>query len=190
MAVLCTAGTPAARRSAGGAVPPDHPRVALLPFENLAGREEQSQLFTRVFFAQLAASGALDMVDPAAVDAAMDTLGMRSAYAVTPAGLRALADTLHAGYVMIGSVLESGTVQGGSGPVPAVGATLRLVEIPSGKVRWAAVHFRSGEDHETLFGWGRVTSAERLVDELAHDMLQDFRDAGRPAPGGRKGKER
>jgi TolB-like protein len=178
LAALCTAGAPAARRSAGGSVPGGHPRVALLPFENLAGREEQSQLFTRVFFAHLVASDAFAMVEPAEVDAAMDSLGIRSAAAMTPAGLRALADTLHASYLLLGSVLESGIIQSGGGAVPAVGATLRLVEPATGRVAWAGVHFRSGEDRETVFGWGRVMSTERMVSELASDLLKDFREAG------------
>jgi len=191
VALLSTGGAPAVRHSAGGTVPPDHPRVALVPFENLAGREEQSQLFTKIFFAQLVASGAFEMADPAQVEAAMDSLGIRSAYSMTPSGQRALADTLRAPYLMIGSVLESGTVQGGSGPVPAVGATLRLIEVATGKVCWAGVHFRSGEDRETLFGWGRVTSTERLISELATDMLRDFRDAGvASSAGARTGKTR
>jgi TolB-like protein len=159
-------------------VPPDHPRAALVPFENLAGREEQSQIFTKVFFAQLVASGAFEMIDPAQVEAAMDSLGIRAAGSMTPADVRALADTLHAPYLLLGSVLESGSIQGGSGPVPAVGATLRLTEAASGRVAWAGVHFRSGEDRETVFGWGRVMSAERLITELASDMLRDFRDTG------------
>jgi len=178
LAVLCTGGTPSVRRSVGGTVPPDHPRAALVPFENLAGREEQSQIFTKVFFAQLVASGAFEMIDPAQVEAAMDSLGIRAAGSMTPADVRALADTLHAPYLLLGSVLESGSIQGGSGPVPAVGATLRLTEAASGRVAWAGVHFRSGEDRETVFGWGRVMSAERLITELASDMLRDFRDTG------------
>lgn len=178
LAILCTAGAPSARHSAGGTVPSDHPRVALLPFENLAGREEQSEIFTKVFFAQLVASGALEMVDPAQVEAAMDSLGIRSVTAMTPLGLRALADTLHAPYLLLGSVLESGSIQSGTGPVPAVGAAMRLVEVASGRVLWAGAHFRSGEDRETVFGWGRVMSTERLISELASDMLRGFRDAG------------
>jgi len=190
LAVLCTAGAPAVRRSVGGTVPPDHPRVALTPFENLAGREEQSQIFTKVFFAQLVASGAFEMVDPAMVEAAMDSLGIRSANSMTPADQRALADTLHARYLLMGSVLESGSIQSGEGAVPAVGATLRLVETASGRVLWAGVHFRSGEDRETLFRWGRVTSTERLVSELAADMLGDFREVGaRQARGHRTGRQ-
>ena len=191
LAILCTAGAPSVRHSAGGIVPPDRPRVALLPFENLAGREEQSEIFTKVFFAQLVASGALELVDPTQIDAAMDSLGIRSVTAMTPVGLRALADTLHAPYLFLGSVLESGSVQSGTGPVPAVGAALRLVEVASGRVAWAGAHFRSGEDRETVFGWGRVMSTERLISELAADMLRDFRDAGaRAARDSRTGRAR
>jgi hypothetical protein len=69
-------------------------------------------------------------------------------------------------------------VQTGEGPVPSVGASLRLVQAASGRVWWAGVHFRSGEDKESVFGWGRVRSPERLVSELAAEMLRDFRDAG------------
>lgn len=178
VAVLCTAGAPAVRRSVGGRVPPDRPRAALMPFENLAGREEQSQLFTGVFFAHLVASGALDMVDPAHVEAAMESLGIRATGSMTSAEVRAMADTLHVPYLLLGSVLESGTVQTPNGPVPSVGAALRLVQAASGRVPWAGVHFRSGEDRESVFGWGRIASTERLVSELASDMLRDFREAG------------
>jgi TolB-like protein len=178
LVVLCTGGAPAVRRSVGGTVPPDRPRAALMPFENLAGREEQGQLFTKVFFAQLVASGALEMVDPAHVEAAMDELGIRASGSMTPAEARAVADSLHAPYLLLGSVLESGSIQGGNGTVPSVGATLRLVEATTGRVLWAGVHFRTGEDRETVFGWGRVKSTERLISELASEMLRDFRDAG------------
>ncbi len=178
LAILCTAGAPAARRLVGGKVPSDHPRVALMPFENLAGREEQSQLFTKIFFADLVASGAFEMVDPTRVEVAMDSLGIRSSGAMTAAEVRAMADTLHVRYLLLGSVLESGTIPSQDGPLPSVGATLRLVEAESGRVPWAGVHFRSGEDRETVFGWGRVRSPEKLIAELASEMLRDFRDAG------------
>ncbi len=187
LAVLCAGSAPALRRSAGGTVPADHPRAALVPFENLAGREEQGALFSKVFFAQLVASGALEMAEPGQVDEAMDSLGIRSGGSLTPAQVRELGEALRAPYLLMGSVLESGRLRSGDLDVPAVGGTLRLVEAASGRVLWAGVHFRSGEDHETLFGWGRVMSTERLVSLLAQDMLGDFRVAGaRRAPGPRK----
>ncbi len=166
------------RESAGGVIPPDHPRAALLPFENLAGREELGALYTKVFFAQIASSGALDMIEPGRVDVALDSLGLRPGETPTPGQLRALGDTLGAPYLLLGSILESGRIQTAGGEVPAQGATLRLVEAATGRVLWAGVHFRSGEDRETVFGWGRETSAERLVSKLAFDMLHDFRAAG------------
>ena len=176
--LLATAGAPPVRHSVGGAVPMDHPRVALLPFENLAGREEQSQLFTQVFFAGVVASGAFEMIDPSQVDLAMDSLGVRASGSMTPREIRAMGDTLHVRYLLLGSVLESGTVTSDDGPLPAVGASLRLVEVTSGRVVWAGVHFRSGDDHETVFGWGRVKSLEKLVNQMATEMLADFRSAG------------
>jgi TolB-like protein len=178
LALLCLGAAPAPHRSLGGTVPPDHPRAALIPFENLAGREDQGALFSKVFFAQLVASGAFEMAEPSRVDEAMDSLGVHWGSAMTPEQARALADSLHTPYLLLGSVLESGRLRSNDVDVPAVGATLRLVEAASGRVLWASVRFRSGEDHETLFGWGRVLSAERLVSELASDMLHDFRDAG------------
>lgn len=178
LALLCTGSAPAPRRSAGGTVPTDRPRAALVPFENLAGREEQGALFSKVFFAQLFASGAFEMAEPGQVDAALDSLGIRSGGSLTPAQIRSLGEALHARYLLMGSVLESGRLRSGDVDVPAVGGTLRLVEATSDRVLWAGVHFRSGEDHETLFGWGRVMSVERLVSLLAQDMLGDFREAG------------
>ncbi len=175
---LAGCGAPSVRHSAGGVVPPDHPRAALVPFENLAGREELGALFTKVFFAQIVASGAFEMVEPGRVDVAMDSLGIRSAGSLTPEQVRALADSVRAPYLLLGSVLESGKIQTSTGEVPAVGATLRIVEAATGRVLWAGVHFRSGDDRETVFGWGRDTSPERLVSELATEMLRDFREAG------------
>jgi TolB-like protein len=191
LAILSTGGAPAPRRSAGGTVPRDVPRAALMPFENLAGREEESQVFTKIFFAQLVATGSLEMVDPTAVDAAMESLGVRGSGAMTLGEVRAMADTLHAPYLLLGSVLESSTLQTPEGPIPSVGASLRLVQAASGRVMWAGVHFRTGEDKESVFGWGRVLSTERLISELAFDMLKDFREAGAhhaPAPGSEKPK--
>jgi TolB-like protein len=178
LAVLTTAGAPSVRRSAGGAVPPGRPPAALMPFDNLSGREEQAQLFTKVFFAQLVASGALEMVDPTRVEQAMDSLGIRAAGSMTPWQVKIMADTLHVPYLLLGSVLESGSYQNDTNTIPSVGATLRLVDASSGRVLWAGVHFRSGEDRETVFGWGRVRTVERLVSDLASEMLRDFRDAG------------
>jgi len=179
--LLVTGASAGVRRSAGSRIPRDHPRVALMPFENLSGREDQSEVFTRVFFAQLVTTGALEVVDPVQVEAAMDSLRIRATGSMTIGQLRTMADTLHVPYVMLGSVLESGMVKDPDGEIPSVGASLRLVEASTGRVVWAGVQFRSGGDRETVFGWGRVRSAEQLVMRLAQDMLEEFAEVGRGA---------
>jgi TolB-like protein len=173
----CATGSPM-RRSSGGTVPQEHGRAALVPFENLAGQEEQGVLFTRVFFAQLVGTGVFDLVDPSRVEVEMDSLGFRASGSLTPAEIAILADSLGARYVLMGSVLESRRVQSAGEDLPAVGATLRLIEAKTGKVLWAGVHFRSGDDRETLFGWGRVKNPETLIAQLTEEILVDFREAG------------
>jgi TolB-like protein len=183
--VLLLAGcssAPPVRHSAVDLVPRDHPRAALLPFENLSGREEQADLFRKVFFAKLAETGAFQMVEPGQVDAVLDSLRLRAAGgSLTLEDLKRVSAALHAPCLLLGSVLESGTVRTGDADVPSAGAALRLVDARTGNVLWAGVHFRTGEDRETVFGWGRETDAARLIATLADDMLADFRRAGEAA---------
>jgi hypothetical protein len=104
----------------------------------------------------------------------LDTLGIRNPASLSGAQLRAAADTLRAAQVLIGTVLESGVVRGEDGDLPAVGASIRLVDAASGTVLWTGLKFRSGDDHETLFGWGRERSAERLASKLARDLVDEM----------------
>lgn len=160
-------------------VPLDHSRAVLLPFENLSGQQEQGDLFGKVFFAQLVEAGVFQMAEPGQVDAALDSLGLRAAGgSLTLEDLRRVSTALDTRYLLLGSVLESGTVRTADTEVPSAGAALRLVDARTGNVIWASVHFRSGEDRETVFGWGRETNAARLIARLADDMLADFRHAG------------
>ena len=160
--LLLGAGAPAAR---------EHARVAVFPFENLSGKADAGELLTRVFFTELAGRGGYDVIEPGAVDAVLDTLGIRNPGSVTSAQLRAAGDTLRASRIVLGSVLESGTVRGEEGDLPSLGLSVRLVDPASGTVLWTGMRFRSGDDHETLFGWGRERSAERLASKVARDLV-------------------
>jgi len=174
--VGCAAG--GRPREHAGAVPTDHPRIALLPFDNLSGREEQERLFTQTFLASLAKTGACDVVDLGRVETLLETLRIRSAGSLSPAQMAAVGDSLDVRYVLIGSVLEAGKVRTDDGETPTMGASLRLVDVGTGRVIWADVHVVTGDDRETVFGWGRERSPERLLVRLAEEMLRDFRTAG------------
>ena len=171
------AGAPAKARETQ-AIPRDHPRAALLPLENLTAAADAGEAMSRIVWTELARSGAVELIDPGNVDAALDSMQIRAAASITSDQLRALGDTLGVGYVFSGSVLESGRVSTPEGDVPSVGLTLRMVETKSARVVWAGMRFRSGEDQETVFGWGRVRSAERLAEDAVAELLKDFRDVG------------
>lgn len=176
MAAGCASARPRASRApvtvAAGSM------VAMLPFEDLSGREHVAEEFTRVFLAELVRTGALPVLEMGLVEDALDRLSIRSSRSMTQQEMRRLADSLHVTHLLFGNVLEAGEVRSDDGSVPSVAAALRLVEIASGRVVWACHHSRTGEDRETVFQWGRERSRDRLIASLAVEMLDDLRKAG------------
>jgi TolB-like protein len=164
-------GPPATR---AWVLPTNHPRAALLPLENLTTTPNTSEVVTRVFFAELASTGTVSLVEPGNVDAALDALRIRATGTPTTDQYAALGDTLQVDYIFAGSLLEAGQVPTSEGVVPSVGASMRMVEAKTGKIVWAGVKFRTGDDRETVFGMGRVRNAQQLAGELAQDLFQDF----------------
>ena len=177
-ALLAGCAGHAPHREEGGAVPTDHPRVAVLPFENLSGREEQGRRFTLAFVATLAGTGAADVVDVGQTEAMVEALQIRATASPTREQLAAIGDSLQVRYALLGSVLEAQTLRTPDGDTPTAGASLRLVETSTAKIVWAAVRVKTGDEKETVFGWGREESAEKLLTKLAEEMLRPFRDAG------------
>jgi len=166
------------------------PRVALLPLENLSGRPEAGDLVTRVVFVALARTGRCELVEPGAVDAVLSELRVRSSGMVTREDAAGIANRLGAAYLMLGTILESGPVRTPDGEVPAVGLALRLVSGDGARVLWSGLKVRTGEDRETVFGWGRERSLERVAERAAAGALADFRIPAAAdslaTPGGRR----
>jgi TolB-like protein len=179
----------AARRHA--VLPPGtlagRPLVLMLPLANLSGRLESGDLTSRLFYAELSRTGTCDLVDWGDVERLVETLRVRDTGAPTPAQLEALRDSTGARYVIAGSVLESGTVRTPEGDVPSVGVSLRLIDATSRRAVWADARFRTGQDGETLFGWGRETSLTRLTERLAREMFEGFDAAQAAAAPPRRG---
>jgi TolB-like protein len=152
--------------------------VAMLPFEDLSGRENVAEAFTRVFMAELVRTGTFPVIEQGVVEDAVDRLSIRSTGGMTSAEMHRLGDSLHVTHLLFGNVIEAGEVRSDEGGVPSVAATLRLVEIASGRVVWACHQSRTGEDRETVFQWGREHSQDKLIASLAVEMLEDLRKAG------------
>jgi TolB-like protein len=179
LAVLLVLG---AGCTAGGRARPDadvtagpRPRVAIVPFENLTLREDASDVLTRVLFVELVRTGTSEVVESGEVEAVLESLRVRPTGSLATEQIRAIGARLRVGYLMVGSVLESDVTRTSEGDVPSVGVALKLLEVASGRVVWANLVVRTGDDREKVFGWGRELDRNRLASALARDILRDFR---------------
>lgn len=155
-------------------------RVALIPIENLTGKPDAGDVFTRVLFTELARNATCQVVESGEVDAAMESLRIRPTGTLTLGQIAALGKALSAPYLMVGSALESDVVRTPDGDVPSVGVALKLIEVASGRVVWADLKVRTGDDRERAFGWGRELSRERLLAAMAADILGSFQVPAAP----------
>ncbi|MBI5710478.1 MAG: hypothetical protein HZC42_09275 [Candidatus Eisenbacteria bacterium] len=157
-------------------------RVALLPLENLTGNADAGNLMTRILFVELVRTHACEVVEAGIVDTAVVELRIRNGGSLSAAELRGLGSMLDVRYVLAGTVLESGSARTPDGDVPTLGVALKLLDVGSGRVVWAQMRFRTGDDRETVFGWGREKDPQRLAAALAADVLKDFSIPGAGAP--------
>ena len=120
-----------------GTLVADHPRVAVLPLEDLSGEVDATMAFTRMVFTEVVRAGNCEVVESGVVEEAMDSLSIRNGGSLSQGQIRALGDRLKVAYLLTGTMLESGMVQVGDGQVPIAGAALKLIEVSSSRAVWA-----------------------------------------------------
>ncbi len=151
------------------------PRVAILPLENLTTRGDASDRLTRVIAGVLGETRQCQPVQPGDVDQVFMELRIRDVNGVTRDRVRDVAERLDARWLLAGTILEYGSVRSPEGEVPAVGVTLRLLDGRNGRTAWTAMRVMTGQDHETLFGMGRVSSIDQLAEQLARRLFAGFK---------------
>jgi len=170
------------------AVLPDAPRarIAILPFDNLSDAGDAGDTMTLVFFSAVGTNPRYEPVESGIVATVLDSMRIRLTSALSAEQLSALGQRLGAQRLLVGSVLESGTVRTDDGDLPSVGVTVKLLDPATGRVLWTRMGFKTGADKETLFGWGRERSRPRLSERLAEELLRDLPgpEAGSATPGG------
>ena len=157
--------------------PANRPRIALLPFDNLTTTGGAGDMMTLLFFTEIGSHGPYEPVETGVVSSALESLGIRSVAGLSSEQIRAIGERLAVSRLLVGSVLESGTVHTNDGELPSVGVTLKLLDVGDGRVVWTKMGFKTGEDNETVFGWGRERSAPKLAASLAVEMVREL-----PAP--------
>lgn len=180
----CAAAAPRPVPAAGAA----RTSIVMLPLENLSGRAEFGDRITRIVWTEMGGSARWEVVEQGEVDAALADARVRNSLSLTREQVRQIAKRTGARWLMAGTIIECGLVRTPDGEVPTLALALRLIDGETGRVRWTDMRTRSGEDHETVFGWGRVTNLERLAQDTARELVAAVRLPAEPdslAPGGR-----
>jgi TolB-like protein len=118
-------------------------RVAVLPFENLTNDAQAGARTTRLMVTELLASGAVDVVEPGEVQAALDRVGARIERPSNEQ-VKALAEALGVQALIVGSVTQSELVRMGAVGVPVVSLDVHMVETETGATVWAASRTEKG----------------------------------------------
>jgi hypothetical protein len=151
------------------------PAAAMLPLENLSGKAEYGDRLTRMVEVLLGSSGRFRVAETGEVDRAMAEARIRSASSVTREQLQGFAASVGARWLIAGTVIECGTVRTPDGEVPSLSLALRMIDGRTGRTVWTEMRAHSGEDRETVFGWGRETSLEQLADRTVRELIDAIR---------------
>lgn len=118
-------------------------RVAVLPFENFSTDPAAAPRATRLMITELLATGAVDVVEPGEVTAALARFPGRVARP-SKEQLVELGKTLGVQAVIAGSVAQSEVLRSGAAGIPAVTLDAQMIETESGGILWAATNTEKG----------------------------------------------
>jgi TolB-like protein len=157
-----------------------NPVVLMLPLSNLSGRDVEAEILGQVLYTELGRTGTVTLVDRGEADRLVLEQRLRDTGSPTPEQIKAMAAASGARYVMTGTVLEAASLKTPEGDIPSLGVTMRLIDAESGRPVWADTRFATGQDGESLFGWGREMSTSAVAVRLASEMFEGFRPGGPP----------
>jgi hypothetical protein len=154
------------------------PRIGILPLSNYTADRDASDRMRPMLAAELGTRPGIALVDPGAVEAALAQEPWLIFDRIPPELLDRLGEQLGANALLVGAILGSGYRQDGAEQVPHVSFSLRLLQVPGGRVLWGVVHSRDGTDGEWLFGFGRVHNLEQLLERSIVESFRTFPTVG------------
>jgi TolB-like protein len=123
---------------------------------------------------RLLAIGSYSVVDPGAVQDLVLSKRLRLADRLPLETLQEISADLGCQYVLVGSVNAFGMVAEGPVSYPSVSVTMRMVRCEDGRIVWAGSHARRGDDTESVFGLGRVSTLEQLTEKTVAELLESL----------------
>ncbi len=154
---------------------PAQPRIAVLPFENLSGRENAGDVVTDYFQSTMAADARFVTVELGETYDVLRRSRIRSSWLMTREQMNNLRDELNIDYILTGSILEYDEYENNYlGRIPQVSFNTRLVDCNTGKTIWTAVSNGRGDRGEVAFGIGTITSAEVLARNMVSSAVSNI----------------
>jgi polysaccharide biosynthesis protein PelC len=152
--------------------------IAVLPFDNLSESRSAGKTMENMLLIELLKQSSVRFVNPGEVSQALQDERIRLATSMSREALRNLGARLEVSSVVQGVVQEYSmqrlTASGGSGEVPVVSVTIRMLDVETGAIIWAASSTRRGNDTEKVFGIGRVDSLEMLAQNVAAEIAESY----------------
>ena len=148
---------------------PSKPRLAVLPFENLAESEDGARIFARLMQDILNQTSSLEVLPAGDVETATLRARIRLPVLMDEEQSRRLRQALDVDYFVLGTVIAYQTSTNAySGVVPIVGVTLQLRDGRTGSTLWSDTYHATGDSGEWLFGLG----VEHDITKLAHSLAK------------------
>lgn len=170
-AIAGCASNMVARKGAAASFKPSA-RVAILPFENLSGKEQVAAKVTDYFHVFMADESGFTLVENGNIYEVMRKHRIRSGSLLTNSQVDSLASSLQIDYIVTGSVLEFDEYEDTFlGKIPRVSFNTRVIDCGTHNTVWAAVSHGSGDKAELLFGIGAVRSADQLAEKMVDNVV-------------------
>jgi polysaccharide biosynthesis protein PelC len=151
---------------------PSNPKIAVMPFENLSGKEKAGAKLTEYFMTLMIPNRSFRTIPFGESSEILRRFRVRTASLMTDQQIDSIAVTLGIDYLLTGTVLEYDEFDNTYlGKIPQVSFNTRLIECSTKKTVWVGVSNGSGDQGELLFGVGAVRSADELAKRMATDAI-------------------
>lgn len=155
-------------------------KMAILPFDNLSSTQGAGKSVESLVLIEFLKRSTLKVVDPGEVSAVLSRERIRLATNIPKETINALGTALGVKLLMMGTVhqYEMQAASGaGTGNIPIIALSLRILDTESGDIVWASTVARRGNDREIVFGIGKIQSLNQLAEQTAMELAQAFADS-------------
>ncbi len=153
-------------------------KMAILPFDNLSKTQGAGKIMENYALVEFLKYSPIHIIDPGEVASVLSQERIRLATSISKETVSRIGKNLGVRFLMIGVVheydMQLATGAGGSGQIPIIAVSLRIIDTDTGDIIWAINAPRRGTDTETVFGIGRIQSTDRLAQKTAEEIAQAF----------------